>query len=205
MSVITLLGKHAKFPFLSKIATPLRICTLLSIKLTQHFTQSSFLSFTRDGLNPVARDGTLKTSKSMPDPEIAITVHEPQDSLSRPSEDFELVRYPTHTSTDWKSSQLQEEQLPYYMTEDTSARRRVIHHPQGPTPPQHDTRWVDEYDGEGKDVYAKATAFQKYGGGGRVARRGPPPPPASIVRLVHCLPTPSCPLTINLQPLFSPS
>jgi len=117
----------------------------------------------------------------MPNPEIAITVHTPPDSPSHSSEDFEFVRYPTHPSTDWKPSQRLEE-LPYYMPEDTSARRRV---PQGRTAPQQRTEWVDEYDGEGKDVYAKANAFQKYGGGGRVPRRAPPPPPTSISEFIQ--------------------
>src|SRR5216683_3630376 len=118
----------------------------------------------------------------MPNPEIAITVHAPPDSPTRSSEDFELVRYPTHPPpTDWKPSHRKEE-LPYYMTEDTSARRRVTHHPQAPATPQHQTQWVDEYDAEGKDVYSKVNASQKYGFGGRIPRRGPPPPPASIVR-----------------------
>jgi dolichyl-phosphate-mannose-protein mannosyltransferase len=123
----------------------------------------------------------------MPNPEIAITIHAHTDASSRPSEDFELVRYPTHQPTDWTSSHRQEE-LPFYMTEDTSARRRVTHTPQGPTTPKHNTQWDDEYDGEGKDVYAKANASQRYGGGGRVARRAPPPPPASIVRLCTASP-----------------
>jgi dolichyl-phosphate-mannose-protein mannosyltransferase len=118
----------------------------------------------------------------MPNPEVAITIHTPPDIPSRLSDDFELVRYPTDPSTDRQSSHKQEE-LPYYMTEDTSARRRVTHHPQGPTSLLHDAVWADEYDGEGKDVYAKENAFQRYGAGGRVARRAPLPPPASIVRL----------------------
>jgi len=118
--------------------------------------------------------------KPMPNPEVAITIHGPPDPSSRPSEDFELVRYPNHQHTDWKSS-LRQEELPLYMTEDTSARRRVTHPPQGPTSPQRNPRWDDEYDGEGKDVYAKASASQRYGG--RVVRRAPPPPPTSIVGL----------------------
>lgn len=122
----------------------------------------------------------------MPNPEIAITVHAPPD---RSSEDFELVRYPVHApTTDWQPPHRKEE-LPYYMTDDTSARRRVTQqqHPQTPrTPQQQNTQWVDEYDAEGKDVYAKANTFQRYGHGGRIPRRGPPPPPTSIVRR-HCL------------------
>ncbi|KAI0247915.1 glycosyltransferase family 39 protein [Lactifluus subvellereus] len=120
----------------------------------------------------------------MPNPEIAITVHAPPDIPSRGSEDFELVRYPTHPSTDWQSSHRQEE-LPYYMSEDTSARRRVTHHPQGPISPLHDAVWADEYDGGGKDVYTKGNAFQRYGAGGRVARRAPLPPPASIREFIQ--------------------
>jgi hypothetical protein len=120
--------------------------------------------------------------KPMPNPEIAITIQSPPDASSRPSEDFEVVRHPNHQHTDWKSSHRQEE-LPFYMTEDTSARRRVTHPPQGPTSPQRNPRWDDEYDGEGKDVYAKASASQRYGGGGRVVRRAPPPPPTSFVGL----------------------
>ena len=120
--------------------------------------------------------------KPMPNPEIAITIHTPPDASTHPSEDFELAHYPNHQHTDWKSSHKQEE-LPFYMIEDTSARRRVPHTPQGPTPPQRDPRWDDEYDGEGKDVYAKASASQRYGGGGRVVRRAPPPPPTSFVGL----------------------
>jgi len=119
----------------------------------------------------------------MPNPEIAITVHPPPDHPARPSEDFELVRYPTHAPTDWQPSHRKEE-LPYYMTDDTSARRRVTQHPQTPRAPpqQQNTQWVDEYDAEGKDVYSKANTFQRYGHGGRIPRRGPPPPPTSIVR-----------------------
>jgi hypothetical protein len=117
----------------------------------------------------------------MPSPDIAITFHGPPDTSSRPSEDFELVRYPIQQHADWKASLRQEEQLPFYMPEDTSARRRVTHPPQGPSSPQRNPRWDDEYDGEGKDVYAKASASQRYGG--RVVRRAPPPPPASIVGL----------------------
>jgi hypothetical protein len=130
--------------------------------------------------------------KPMPNPEIAITIHGPPDASSRPSEDSELVRYPNHQHTDWKSSHRQEE-LPFYMTEDTSARRRVTHSPQGPTSPQRNPRWDDEYDGEGKDVYAKASASQRYGGGGRVVRRAPPPPPTSFVGL--CTASSRCYLT----------
>lgn len=128
------------------------------------------------------RGGAQDTESRMPNPEIAITIHAQTDPSSRPSEDFELVRYPTHAPNDWTSSHRQEE-LPFYMTEDTSARRRVAHPPPGPTTPQRNTQWDDEYDGEGKDVYAKASASQRYGGGGRIGRRAPPPPPASIVRL----------------------
>ncbi len=80
--------------------------------------------------------------KPMPNPDIAITIHGPPDASSRPSEDFELVRYPNLQHTDWKSSHRQEE-LPFYMTEDTSARRRVTHPPQGPTSPQRNPRWDD--------------------------------------------------------------
>jgi hypothetical protein len=118
----------------------------------------------------------------MSNPEVAITVHTPPDIPCRLSDDFELVRYPTHPSSDWQSSHRQEE-LPYYMAEDTSARRRVTHHPQGQTSSLRDTGWADEYDGEGKDVYSKANAFQRYGSGGRVARRALLPPPTSFVRL----------------------
>ena len=125
----------------------------------------------------------------MTNPEVAITIHPPPVASSRPSEDFELVRYPNHQRTDWKPSHRQEE-LPLYMTEDTSARRRVTHSPQGPTSPQRNPRWDEDYDGEGKDVYAKANASQRYGGGGRVVRRAPPPPPTSIVSL-HCLQYPT--------------
>ncbi len=125
----------------------------------------------------------------MTNPEVAITIHPPPVASSRPSEDFELVRYPNHQHTDWKPSHRQEE-LPLYMTEDTSARRRVTHSPQGPTSPQRNPRWDEDYDGEGKDVYAKANASQRYGGGGRVVRRAPPPPPTSIVSL-HCLQYPT--------------
>jgi dolichyl-phosphate-mannose-protein mannosyltransferase len=110
----------------------------------------------------------------MPNPEVAITVH-------TSPEEFEIVGYPTHPPPDWQASHRQEE-LPYYMTEETSARRRVTQHLQGPTPLQNPV-WAGEYDEEGKDVYAKANAFQRYGSGGRVARRAPPPPPTSIVRL----------------------
>jgi hypothetical protein len=140
--------------------------------------------------------------KPMPNPEIAITIHAHTDTSSRPSEDFELVRYPTHQPTDWKPSHRQEE-LPFYMTEDTSARRRVTHPPQGPTTPKRNTQWDDEYDGEGKDVYAKVNASQRYGGGGRVARRAPPPPPASIVRLCTASPSFPTPLNINSGLLLS--
>lgn len=147
----------------------------------------------------------------MPNPEIAITVHPPPDRASRSSEDFELVRYPTHAPTDWQPSHRQEE-LPYYMTDDTSARRRVTQHPQAPrTPQQQNTQWVDEYDTEGKDVYSKANTFQRYGRGGRIPRRGPPPPPTSIVRR-RCLTSSfvrrahinPCPCSLP-PPLFSAS
>lgn len=114
----------------------------------------------------------------MPNPEIAITIHSPPDSPTSTSS-FELV-HPTHTSSNWKPSNRQEE-LPYYMAEDTSTRRRVTHHPAGAPAPQHDKDWADEYDGERKDVYAKVNAFPRYGGGGRVARRAPLPPPTSFV------------------------
>ncbi len=147
----------------------------------------------------------------MPNPEFAITIHSPPDASSRPSEDFELVRYPNHQHIDWKSSHRQEE-LPFYMTEDTSARRRITHSPQGPTSPQRNPRWDDEYDGEGKDVYAKASAAQRYGGGGRVIRRAPPPPPTSIVGLctassasypTHRQPTPLLPFHSPFSASFS--
>lgn len=128
----------------------------------------------------------------MPNPEIAIAVHSPPDHPAHPSEDFELVHYPTHASADWQPSHRKEE-LPYYMTDDTSARRRVTHNPQAQrTPQQQNAEWVDEYDAEGKDVYAKASTFQRYGHGGRIPRRGPPPPPTSIVRR-RCLHTLLCP------------
>ncbi len=118
----------------------------------------------------------------MPNPEIAITIHSPPHSPTS-TEDFELVRHPNHTPSDWKPSHRQEE-LPYYMAEDTSTRRRVTHHhPVGVTTQQHDSDWADEYDGEGKDVYAKANVYPRYGGGGRIARKGPPPPPTSFVRV----------------------
>ncbi|KAI9459456.1 glycosyltransferase family 39 protein [Lactarius psammicola] len=121
----------------------------------------------------------------MQNPEIAITIHSPPDSPTSSSEDFELVRHPTHTSSDWKSSHRQEE-LPYYMAEDSSTRRRVTHHhPAGATAPQHDKEWADEYDGEGKDVYAKASAFPRYGAGGRITRRAPPPPPTSVREFIQ--------------------
>lgn len=141
----------------------------------------------------------------MPNPEIAITVHPPPDP-TRPSEDFELVRYPTHAPADWQPSHRKEE-LPYYMTDDTSARRRVTQHPQTPrTLQQQNTQWVDEYDTEGKDVYSKANT-QRYGYGGRIPRRGPPPPPTSIVRR-RCLTHPPLssphylyqPLSCSLSP-----
>jgi hypothetical protein len=137
--------------------------------------------------------------KPMPNPEIAITVHTAPES---PPEDFELVHYPTHSTTDWKPSHRHEE-LPYYMTDDTSARRRVTHHPQAPATPQHKTQWVDEYDAEGKDVYSKANAFPRYGGGGRIPRRGPPPPPTSFVRaILHLLFSPS--LLLSPSPISTP-
>jgi hypothetical protein len=136
--------------------------------------------------------------KPMPNPEIAITIHDSSDTLSRPTEDFELVRHPNHQHTDWKSSHRQEE-LPFYMAEDTPARRRVTHLPQNPTPQQRNPRWDDEYDGEGKDVYAKASASQRYGGGGRVVRRAPPPPPTSFVGLCTASSHPTS-LTINPAP-----
>jgi hypothetical protein len=133
--------------------------------------------------------------------DVAITVQAPPNIQPRLSEDFELVRYPTHPPSDWQPSHRQEE-LPYYMTDDTSARRRVPHHPQGPTTPVHNTGWAND-DGEGKDVYAKANAFQRYGSGGWPARRAPPPPPTSFVRSVHaacsvpqpCSPFPYTPAT----------
>ena len=129
----------------------------------------------------------------MPNPEIAITIHSPPASPTSSTEDFELVRHPTHTSSNWAPSHRQEE-LPYYMAEDTSTRRRVTHHPASAGATQHDKEWIDEYDGEGKDVYAKANAFPRYGGGGRVARKAHLPPPTlaptSFVRVTTvCLPS----------------
>src|SRR5258708_6149254 len=138
----------------------------------------------------------------MQNPEIAITIHPPPDSPTNSSEDFELVRHPTHTSSDWNPSHRQEE-LPYYMAEDTSTRRRVTHHQSAGTiaAPPHDKEWVDEYDGEGKDVYAKANAFPRYGGGGRIARKAPPPPPTSVV----CLSVVSYHLAFIIGRLFRPT
>ncbi|KAN0140870.1 Fibrillarin domain containing protein [Lactarius tabidus] len=133
-------------------------------------------------LEPYERDHAMVT-EPMPNPEIAITIHSPPDSPTS-TEGFELVRHPTHTSSNWKPSHTQEE-LPYYMAEDTSTRRRVTHHPAGAPAPQHDKEWVDEYDGERKDVYAKVNAFPRYGGGGRVARRAPLPPPTSVREFIQ--------------------
>ena len=192
------LFRHGRRVITSHLSSLLCLTTNL---LSLLFPCISFLS--ADGPSPLRDTGRCsRDRKPMPNPEIAITVHAHTDISSRPSEDFELVRYPTHPPTDWKPSHRQEE-LPFYMTEDTSARRRVTHPPQGPTTPKRTTQWDDEYDGEGKDVYAKVNASQRYGGGGRVARRAPPPPPASIVRLCTASSSFPSPLSINPGPLLS--
>jgi hypothetical protein len=193
-AVSTICCGNNRFPFLYQrgVISP---STSLSVSSASHtillpllFLPSPSLSSTvLVPLHDIRR--CYRDRKPMTTPEVAITIHAPPVASSRPSEDFELVRHPNHQHTDWKPSHRQEE-LPFYMTEDTSARRRVTHAPQGPTSPQRNPRWDEDYDGEGKDVYAKANTSQRYGGGGRVVRRAPPPPPTSIVSL-HCLQYPT--------------
>ncbi|KII88281.1 glycosyltransferase family 39 protein [Plicaturopsis crispa FD-325 SS-3] len=96
---------------------------------------------------------------------------------SRASSDFEDIPYPT---TNWSNTPRHEEELPlHYMSED-KARRRV---PRGPAATSdylgNGSEKIDEYDDEGKDVYAKVRPPKGRVGSGR-AVQAPHPPPTSI-------------------------
>lgn len=111
----------------------------------------------------------------------------------RTSSEFEEVHYPhphphPHTTTTdahaqgWPAPPREREELPlHYMGEET-ARRRVTRTPGG-NGAYSKAEGPDEYDDEGKDVYAKIKASKVPVSSGR-PRRPPPPPATTIVRAV---------------------
>lgn len=110
------------------------------------------------------------------------------DISPRTSSDFEEVSYPhiattQHSHNAWPAAPPHyEEELPlHYMSEET-ARRRVHRAPAAGNGvyPSH-IEGADEYDDEGKDVYAKMRASKMPMSSGR-PRRPPPPPATTIVR-----------------------
>ena len=103
----------------------------------------------------------------------------------RTSSDFEEVPYPHQTTTTtaqgWHTAPREKEELPlHYMGEET-ARRRVTRTPGGNGVYDTHVEGPDEYDDEGKDVYAKLKAARVPISSGR-PRRPPPPPATTIVR-----------------------
>lgn len=105
----------------------------------------------------------------------------------RTSSEFEEIHYPHHTSTtaahtsSWPAASREKEELPlHYMNEET-ARRRVRVTPGGNGVYDTHAEVQDEYDDEGKDVYAKMRTAKVPVSSGR-PRRPPPPPPTTIVR-----------------------
>ena len=103
----------------------------------------------------------------------------------RTSSEFEEVHYPTASTaahgSAWSAHPREKEELPlHYMSEET-ARRRVRVTPGGNGVYDSHVGVHDEYDDEGKDVYAKMRSSKVPVSSGR-PRRPPPPPPTTIVR-----------------------
>ncbi len=111
----------------------------------------------------------------------------PPDS-PRTSSDFEEIQYP-HTlststnSSSWSAPPRREEELPLHYMNEEKARRRVPRAPGSNGMYAGHVEGPDEYDNEGKDVYAKMRASKMPPSSGR-PRRPPPPPATTIVRSV---------------------
>ena len=107
---------------------------------------------------------------------------------TRTSSEFEEVGYP-HSNADsnspdnslsWTAVPRREEDLPlHYMNEETARRR--VHSSRGPASSGFYDEKQDQYDDDGKDVYAKIRASKIPLSSGR-PRRPPAPPATSIVR-----------------------
>ncbi|KAF7793201.1 hypothetical protein EIP86_004310 [Pleurotus ostreatoroseus] len=109
----------------------------------------------------------------------------PPDS-PRTSSDFEEIQYPHTTSSTahhnaaWTAPSHREEDLPLYSSmNEEKARRRVPRASAGSAAFSAYVDGPDEYDDEGKDVYAKMRASKMPLGSGRPRR--PPPPPATTI------------------------
>lgn len=108
----------------------------------------------------------------------------------RTSSEFEEVHYPYPSTTataqnqGWPAPPREKEELPlHYMGEET-ARRRVTRTLGGNGVYATPVDGPEEFDDEGKDVYAKMRASKAPISSGR-PRRPPPPPATTIVRSLH--------------------
>ncbi|KIM58534.1 glycosyltransferase family 39 protein [Scleroderma citrinum Foug A] len=122
--------------------------------------------------------------------QVQIDFGPPPDHTPRTSSDFEEISYPTQFTPSQphvSHSRLQESLPLHYMSEDTSARRRVAKGPgsSGGFMSGNDYDGDTQNDDEGKDVYSKL----RPGIGGRVTsgriHRPYPPPPTSISEFIH--------------------
>ena len=136
--------------------------------------------------------------RSQPEPaEVHLNFGTTPPDSPRTSSEFEEIQYPhtTASSTNslgWTLPPRREEELPLYNMSEETARRRVPHATSGSGsyPPAY-VEGPDEYDDEGKDVYAKMRASKMPLSSGR-PRRPPPPPATTIVcTLPSLLLTPS--------------
>ena len=123
--------------------------------------------------------------RSVPD-SISLDFGTPEVS-PRTSSDFEEINYPQaatagqHAYSGWSAPQRREEELPlHYMNEETARRR--VHSSRGPASSGFYDEKQDQYDDDGKDVYAKIRASKIPLSSGR-PRRPPAPPATSIVRM----------------------
>lgn len=123
--------------------------------------------------------------RSVPD-SISLDFGTPEVS-PRTSSDFEEIPYPQYTQashhhqTGWAAQPRREEELPlHYMNEETARRR--VHASRGPASTGFYDEKQDQYDDDGKDVYAKIKASRIPVSSGR-PRRPPAPPATSIVRI----------------------
>ncbi|KAI0819094.1 glycosyltransferase family 39 protein [Irpex lacteus] len=125
--------------------------------------------------------------RSVPD-SISLDFGTPEVS-PRTSSDFEEIPYPQYTQashqhqTGWAAQPRREEELPlHYMNEETARRR--VHASRGPASTGFYDEKQDQYDDDGKDVYAKIKASRIPVSSGR-PRRPPAPPATSIGEFVQ--------------------